>query len=145
MFIFVPNKQFSQLITISPHVSIMLKATNAWFQSIQVWFTDHNNRPLEIEVQVNIIKIRYSTEPKYIKYVKKYGFLSFPIKFIDKYSKKLKDTGTKTGIDAAKTASKWVAQKTSDTTGDLIGNKIADKITSKQKVKRKKAQDKKFT
>ena len=52
------------------------------------------------------MKIRYSTEPKYIKYVKKYGFLSFSIKFIDKYSKKLKDTGTKTGIDAAKTASK---------------------------------------
>ena len=49
LFIFVPNKQFSQLITISPHVSIMLKTTNAWFQSIQVWFTDHNNRPLEIE------------------------------------------------------------------------------------------------
>ena len=32
----------------------MLKATNAKFQSIQVWFTDQNNRPLEIENSVNI-------------------------------------------------------------------------------------------
>ena len=44
--------------------------------------------------------------------------------------KKLIDTGTKTGIDVAKTASKRVVQKISEATGDLIGNKIADKITS---------------
>ena len=44
--------------------------------------------------------------------------------------KKLMDTATKTGIDAAKTASKGVVQKTAEATGDLIGNKIADKITS---------------
>ena len=47
-----------------------------------------------------------------------------------KYGKKLMDTATKTGIDAAKTASKRVVQKTAEATGDLIGNKIADKITS---------------
>ena len=44
--------------------------------------------------------------------------------------KKLMDTATKTGIDAAKTASKRVVQKTAEATGDLIGNKIADKIAS---------------
>ena len=27
----------------------MLKTTNAEFQSIQVWFKDQNNRPLEIK------------------------------------------------------------------------------------------------
>ena len=43
--------------------------------------------------------------------------------------KKLMDTATKTGIDAAKTASKRVVQKTVEATGDLIRNKIADKIT----------------
>ena len=42
--------------------------------------------------------------------------------------KKLIDTATKTGIDAAKTASKRVAQKTAEATRDLNGNKIADKI-----------------
>ena len=52
--------------------------------------------------------MRYSKEPKYRKYVKGYGVLSFVRKFGDKYEKKLMDTATKTGIDAAKTASKRV-------------------------------------
>ena len=55
--------------------------------------------------------MRYSTEPKYRKCVKGYGFLSFARKFDDKYDKKLMDTATKTEIDAAKTASKRVVQK----------------------------------
>ena len=57
LFTFVPNKQFGQLITISPHLLTMLKTTNAEFQSIQVWFTDQNNRQLEIEDSVNITLI----------------------------------------------------------------------------------------
>ena len=81
--------------------------------------------------------MRYSTEPKFRKYVKGYGFLSFARKFGDKYGKKLIDTATKTGIDAAKTASKRVVQKTAEATGDLIGSKIADKITSVGKTKEK--------
>ena len=81
--------------------------------------------------------MRYSTEPKFRKYVKGYGFLSFARKFGDKYGKKLMDTATKTGIDAAKTASKRVVQKTAEATGGLIGNKIADKITSVGKSKEK--------
>ena len=77
--------------------------------------------------------MRYSIEPKYRKYVKGYGFLSFVRRFGDKYDKKLMDTATKTGIDPAKTASKRVVQKTAEATGDLVGNKIADKITSIKK------------
>ena len=67
--------------------------------------------------------------------------------FGDKYGKKLIDTATKTGIDAAKTTSKRVVQKTAEATGDLIGNKIADKITSigKSKEKEKLLNQKKFT
>ena len=72
--------------------------------------------------------MRYSIEPKYRRYIKGYGFLSFARTFGDKYGKKLMNTATKTGIDAAKTGSKRVVQKTAKTTGDLIGNKIADKI-----------------
>ena len=67
--------------------------------------------------------MRYSAEPKFRKYVKGYGFWSFARKVGDKYGKKLIDTATKTGIDAAKTASKRVVQKTAEATGDLIGNK----------------------
>ena len=66
------------------------------------------------------------------KYIKGYSFLSFARKCGDKYGKKLMDTATKTGIDAAKTVS-----KTAEATGDLIGNKIADKITSIGKPKEK--------
>ena len=84
------------------------------------------------------MKMRYSTEPKYRKYVKGYGFLSFARKFGDEYGKKIMDTVTKTRIDAAKTASKRLVQKIAEAAGDLIGNKIADKITSLGKTKSKK-------
>ena len=74
--------------------------------------------------------MRYSIEPKFRKYVKGDGFLSFAKKVGNKYDKELIDTVTKTGIDAAKTTSKRIVQKTAEVTGDFIGNKIADKITS---------------
>ena len=35
----------------------MLKTTNAEFQSIKVWFADHNNRPIDLEDNVNMILI----------------------------------------------------------------------------------------
>ena len=81
--------------------------------------------------------MRYSTEPRFRRYVKGYGFLSFEKKCGNKYGKKLMDTATKTGIDAAKTASKRVVQKTGEATGDLIEKKIADTITSIGKPKEK--------
>ena len=81
--------------------------------------------------------MRYSTEPRFRKYVKGYGFLSFAKKSGNKYGKKLMDTTTKTGIDAARTTSKRIVQKTAEATGDLIGNKIDDKITSIDKTKEK--------
>ena len=58
--------------------------------------------------------MRYSTEPRFRKYVKGYGFLSFARKVGDKYGQKFVDTATKTGMDAAKTASKLVVQKTAE-------------------------------
>ena len=81
--------------------------------------------------------MRYPTEPKYRKYVKGYGFLSFSRKFGDKYVTKLMGTATETGMGAVKTASKRVVQKIAEATEDLIGNKIADKITSLGKSKSK--------
>ena len=54
LFTFLPNKQFGQLITITPHSSAMLKTSNAEFLFIEIWFTDQNNRPLKIEYNVNI-------------------------------------------------------------------------------------------
>ena len=54
LFTFVPNEQFGQLISISSYLLPMLKTTNAEFQSIQLWFTDQNNKPLETEDNANI-------------------------------------------------------------------------------------------
>ena len=85
--------------------------------------------------------MRYSTGPRFRKYVKGYWFLSFVRKFGDKYCKKINRYWKKTGMDAAKTASKRVVQKTAEATGDLIGNKIADKITSLGKTKSQKKEE----
>ena len=57
LFIFVPNKQFDQLITVSTHLLTILKTTSAEFQSIELWFTDQNNRSLKIEDSVKITLI----------------------------------------------------------------------------------------
>ena len=127
----------------------MMNTVNTEFSFIEVWFTDQASKTLEIEDNVQyetnywvvIIKMRYSTEPRFRKYVKDYGFFSFARKFSNKYVKKLMDTATKSAVDAAKTASKKVVQKTAEATGDLIGNKIADKITSIGKPKEKKTKE----
>ena len=54
LFTFVPNKQLGQLTDISPHLLTMLSTTNTEFSSIDVWFTDQNSKPLEIEDDVNM-------------------------------------------------------------------------------------------
>ena len=84
---------------------------------------------------MNIIKMRYSIEPRERIYGKGYGFLSFAENMdknlSNKYGQKLIDTAKKYTTDVIKTASKRAIQKTVEATGDLIGTKIADKITSK--------------
>ena len=53
----MPNKQFGQLINISPHSVTILNTTNTEFPSNEVWFTDQNSKPLEIEDNVNMTVI----------------------------------------------------------------------------------------
>ena len=86
--------------------------------------------------------MRHSIEPRFKKYVKVMAFCHL-LKNLVNNGKKLMDTATKTGINAAKIASKRVVQKTAEATGDLIGNKIADKITSIGKTKEKQKQKQK--
>ena len=57
LFTFVPNKQYGQLICISPRALIFLKTMNTKFSEIELWFTDQNNNALEIEDNVNITLI----------------------------------------------------------------------------------------
>ena len=57
LFTFVPNRQYGQLISISPHSLIFLKTMNTEFSEIEIWFTDQSNNALEIEDNVNIALI----------------------------------------------------------------------------------------
>ena len=57
IFTFVPDKKYGQLMNVSSHALIMLKTTNTELSSIEIWFTDQDNGPLEIEDNVNITLI----------------------------------------------------------------------------------------
>ena len=57
LFTFVPNKQFGQLIKITPHSLTILGTTNIEFPFIEEWFTHQNSEPLESEDNVNLTLI----------------------------------------------------------------------------------------
>ena len=57
LFSFVPNKQFGQLIHISPHSLRMMNTVNTEFSFVEVWFTDQASKALEIEDNVNLTLI----------------------------------------------------------------------------------------
>ena len=57
LFTFVQNKQFGQLIILSPHSLIMLNTTNTEFSFIEGWFTDQNSKKLEVEDNESIALI----------------------------------------------------------------------------------------
>ena len=60
LFTFVPNKQYGQLINISPHSLIFLKTINIDFSEIEVWFTDQSNNASEIgDNQAMIVLLYY--------------------------------------------------------------------------------------
>ena len=52
LYTFVPNKPFGNLLEISPKNHIFLKTFNSEFQ--EVWFTDQNSQPLEIEDRISL-------------------------------------------------------------------------------------------
>ena len=52
LFTFVLNKQFGQLINISPHSLTMLNRANTECSSIEVLLTDQNGKPLEFKIML---------------------------------------------------------------------------------------------
>ena len=54
LYTFVPNKLFGQLLDISHGNFIFLKTFDSEFLYIEVWFTDQNSNPLEIEDKIDI-------------------------------------------------------------------------------------------
>ena len=57
LFSFVPNKQFGQLINISPNTLTMMNTVNTEFSFVEVWFTYQISKALEIEDNVNLTLI----------------------------------------------------------------------------------------
>ena len=57
LYTFVPHKPSGSLLEISPTNHIFLKAFNSEYDEIKVWFTDQNNKPLEIEGGINLTKV----------------------------------------------------------------------------------------
>ena len=54
LYSFVSNRQFGQLIDISPHSLTLMNTVNTEFSYVDVWFTDKTNKALEIEDNVNL-------------------------------------------------------------------------------------------
>ena len=54
---FVPNKQFGQLMNISPHFLTMMNTVDSVFSYVEVWFTDQTSKAIEIEDNVNLTLI----------------------------------------------------------------------------------------
>ena len=54
VFTLVPNKEFGQLINISPHPLTTMNTVNTEVSFLEVWFTDQVSRALEIEDSVNL-------------------------------------------------------------------------------------------
>ena len=51
---FAPNRLFCQLLDISHENFIFLKTFDSEFSYLEVWFTNQNSNPLEIEDKINI-------------------------------------------------------------------------------------------
>ena len=57
LYTFVPNKPFGSLLEISPTNHIFLKTFNSEYNEIEVWFTDQNSKPLEIEDRISLTMV----------------------------------------------------------------------------------------
>ena len=56
----INHLSFSQLLNISPGNVMFLKTFDSEFSHIDVWFTDQNSKPVEIEDKINITWINLS-------------------------------------------------------------------------------------
>ena len=57
LYTFVPNKPLGTLVDIFPTNYIFLKTLNSEYNEIEVWFTDQNIQPQEIENRINLTMV----------------------------------------------------------------------------------------
>ena len=57
LYEFVPDKTFGQLISVKPSVFIQCKTSDSIFDYIEIWFTDQNNKSLQIAGKVSVTLI----------------------------------------------------------------------------------------
>ena len=57
LYTFIPNKWFGSLSETPPKSHIFLKTFKSNFPEIEVWFTNQNSKPLEIEHKINLTLI----------------------------------------------------------------------------------------
>ena len=57
LYTIVPNKPFGSLLEISTANHIFLKTFNSEYNEIELWFTDQNIEPLEIEDRINLTMV----------------------------------------------------------------------------------------
>ena len=50
LFSLAPNKQFGQLINISPNTLLMMNRVNTDFSHMEVWFTDQFSKHLKLKI-----------------------------------------------------------------------------------------------
>ena len=54
LYTFVPNRSFGYVLDISPENFIFFETFDLEFSFIEVWCTDQNSKPLELEDKINI-------------------------------------------------------------------------------------------
>ena len=57
LYEFVPDKRFGQLTSVKPPVFIQCKTSGTIFDYTEIWFTDQNNKSLQIEDKVSVTLI----------------------------------------------------------------------------------------
>ena len=57
LYTFIQIKPFGRLLDISPTNHIFLKTFNSEYNEIDVWFTNQNSRPLQIEDRINLTMV----------------------------------------------------------------------------------------
>ena len=54
LYEFVPEKTFGKLISVQPTVLIRYKTRDSIFDYIEIWFTDQDNKPMQIEDKLSV-------------------------------------------------------------------------------------------